>query len=186
MSNADQWTVTFNGAPIQLHTALWVRQAAGVLPGDSRLPGLLLDPVPAMDLRIDPELWYLWWRALLRAPELHGGFWDHWSMVPAGLRGALDELGEAPLTWASDLARLRDPYRQPRYQLPVESALSRLRREGSGRTRLQARVYGLAVEGNWIRVEPESSLVLASWSALGHAKQWLTDSLRATVHPLAS
>lgn len=186
MSNGDRWTVTFTGAPIQLHTALWVRQAAQILPDDSRLPGRLLDPVEPMNIRIDPELWYQWWRALLRVPEMQATLRDRWPLAPSGLRPTLDALGEMPLTWATGLAQLRDPYRQPRYQLPVEPALAQLRREGTSRGRMQARVCGLAVEGDWVRVEPESALVLASWSALGHAKQWLTDSLRDTARPLAS
>lgn len=186
MSNGERWTVTFSGAPIQLHTALWVRQAAGVLPGDSRLPGRLLDPVPSLGLRLDSELWYQWWRALLRKPDLHVTFRDRWPLAPSGMRLALDGLGDAPLTWAKGLAELRDPYRQPRYQLPVEPALAALRREGVGRLQQHTRVYGLAVEGHWIHVEPESSLVLASWSALGRAKEWLADSLRDTIRPLAS
>jgi|GEM_PF-3359583 hypothetical protein len=186
MSTGDRWTVSFNGAPIQLHAALWVRQAAKLLPDDSRLPGRLLDPVPTLNLDLDAELWYQWWRALLRVPDVRWSLRDRWPLAPGGLRSALDSVGDAPLTWANDLSQLRDPYRQPRYRLPVEPALAELRREGAGRTWLETRVYGLAVEGSWIQVEPESSLILASWSSLGHAHDWLTGSLRDTVRPLAS
>jgi len=186
MANADRWSVTFSGTPIMLHAALWVRQAAKVLPSDPNLPGRLLDPVPKATLKVDPRLWRQWWQALLHGPDVRGALGDRWPSAPTALRPVLDEVGEAPLAWAEVLADLRNPYRPPRYQLPVAAALAKLRREGAGRTWMETRVYGLAVEGDWVQVEPDSSLILASWSALAHADQWLTDSLRDTVRPLAS
>lgn len=184
--SAGQWSVTFSGTPVMLHAALWVRQAAKVLPNDPSLPKRLLDPVPRVVAKIDPKLWRQWWLALLQGPELSGTAFDRWPSAPTALRPSLDELGDAPLTWAETMAAFRNPYRPPRYQLPVDAALARLRREGGRVQGGPVRVYGLAVEGNWVQVEPESSVVLASWSALAHAQEWLADALRDTVPAVAS
>jgi len=186
MDRADQWNVSFAGAPVLLHAALWVREACDVLPGDPDLPGRLLDPVPSLTVKVDRHLWRQWWHSLLRGPDLHNPFASPWASAPSGLLPTLTEIGDAPLAWAETLSNLRNPFRPPRYQLPVGTAVSRLRREGAVRNQPDTRVYGLAVEGHWVQVEPESSLVVASWSALTRADQWLFDALRDTVRPLAS
>ncbi|PFG17863.1 hypothetical protein ATK74_2440 [Propionicimonas paludicola] len=186
MTGVGQWSVSFSGTPIMLHAALWVRQAARVLPNDPCLPKRLLDPVPRADVKIDPKLWREWWQALQHGPDSRGTAFDRWPAAPTALRPVLDEFGDAPLVWAQTLAEHRNPYRPPRYQLPVDAALAKLRRESTGRASLEARVYGLAVEGNWVHVVPESSVVLASWAALARPQEWLTEALRDTVRPLAS
>jgi hypothetical protein len=186
MASVGRWSVAFGGTPITLHTALWVRQAARVLPNDPTLPNRLLDPVPKSGIKVDAKLWRQWWQALVRDPDARGSALDRWPLAPTALRPALDEFGDGPLAWAETLAELRNPFRPPRYRLPVDAAVATLRRECAERTGLAARVYGLAVEGHWVQVEPESSVVLASWSALARPQSWLVESLRDAVRPLAS
>lgn len=62
----------------------------------------------------------------------------------------------------------------------VHTAVRRLQRElGNRLDTLDVSIQGLAVEGDWLRVEPSGSPVLASWSRMDEPQSWLLDALRS-------
>lgn len=172
------WQVRSDTSSLPLHAALYVREACGVPMTDDGPPPLLVTP-PVSEERVTSADWHAWWRELLLAEELTWMLTESpWPLAPPTLAGTLDRLGDEPFRWVSRTVDDADRYRPPEYSLPVQNAVQRLEREFGRRSLMNVRIEGLAVQGDWIDVRSDGSVVLVSWGALDHAADWITDALR--------
>ncbi len=170
------WQVRFEASSLLLHAALFVREACVPVADVDTPPPLLVTPPPAR-ARIDVAAWQEWWSALI---EVSDGTprEDLWSLGPAGLGDSLSELDDEVFRWVTRHVRDADRYRAPDFSLPVRQAVANLERRYGCRSLMDVRIEGLAVRGEWVKVSEDGLVVCASWTALDHAQDWLTDALR--------
>lgn len=180
------WHVASDDGDLALHFLLWLRDAAGVaLPGGigrTVPPALLTRPDP-INLSIDAVVWLAWWRALLQWQPVTGDMWKWWQACPATLAEAIDPFREPGLTWVQDNVKFSAARANRQYGLAlgnhVHTAVRRLQRElGNPLDTLDVSIQGLAVEGDWLRVEPSGSPILVSWGRMDQPRSWLLDALR--------
>lgn len=163
----------FEAGSLPLHAALFVREACVGPVADGDSPPPLLTTPPLAPVRVDQDDWRAWWSTLADS-----GHWSPraglWPSAPAVLAESLEHLGDDPFRWVSQHVRDADRYREPVHSLPVQEVVSEFGR----RSLMDVRIEGLAVRGDWVEVSGNGSVVLASWAALDHARDWLADSLR--------
>lgn len=193
-SRDRSWQVTWDDGDLALHFLLWLRDASGVaVPGmgDSVPPTLLTSPEP-IPLAIDADGWLAWWRALLKwqlAPP--GDWWGWWQCCPPALAEIVEPVRERGLMWVQDNVKFTTARTRRRYGQElgdhVQPAITQLQRElGSRLDALDVAIHGLAVTGEWLRVEPSGSPVLMSWSRRDDPQAWLIDALRPAASAAAT
>ncbi len=170
------WQVRFEASSLPLHSALFVREACGVPVTHDVAPPLLLMTPPPAPVQVSATDWEAWWSALAASDSWAA--WDPRSLAPAGLAQALDQLGNEPFEWVAQHVREVDRYREPAFSLPVLEAVTELEHELGRRSLMDVGIEGLAVQSDWVEVSGDGSVVCASWAALDHARDWLTDALR--------
>lgn len=180
------WHVASDDGDLALHFLLWLRDAAGVaLPGgmDRTVPPALLIRPDPIDLSIDADSWLAWWTELLQWQPAPGDMWKWWQICPATLVEAIEPFRDPGLTWVQDNVKSAAERARRHHGLPlddhVHTAVGRLQRELGNRLRtLDVSIHGLAVEGEWLRVEPSGSPILVSWAGMDRPESWLLDALR--------
>lgn len=178
------WQVSIDTSPTFLHAALYVREACGIPVAAGGVPPPLLVAPPPSGVVVRSDDWHAWWESLIAAGASDLLLSRHlrpatalWPLAPPALLAALEPLGDEPLRWVSwtvDDSR----FQQPAPGFPVQAAVRRLEREFGRRSVMQVNIAGLAVAGDWVEVHRDGSTMLASWSALDQAEDWLTDALR--------
>ncbi len=179
------WRVACDDGDLVLHFLLWLREASDVAvpgTGDTVPPSLLTTPDP-IPVAIDARDWLAWWRALLQWQFSSDDWWGWWQRCPPSLAETVEPFRDRGLTWVQSKVKDSAARASRRSNLEfgdhIQAAVTQLQRErGSRLDALDVTIHGLAVKGDWVRVEPSGSPVLVSWSQLSRPQSWILDALR--------
>jgi hypothetical protein len=153
-------------------------------------PALLTTPDP-ISASIDADGWLAWWRALLTWQFAPGDWWGWWQRCPHGLVETVEPFRDLGLTWVQDNVKFSAVRAGRRSSLEfgdhIQAAVTLLQGElGNRLDALDVSIHGLAVNGDWLSVEPSGSPVLVSWSRINEPRSWLLDALRPAASSAAT